>query len=127
MNVPTCTHDLPERESACADGYCPLCAATEVADACMTDCPICQRAKIERLTAERNALISAATDTVSLMMAADARWRLASAENERLRAAIVGLRWKSVDRDNMEFECRVTCYEKDKLDALVQQLTPQKE
>lgn len=36
MNVPTCTHDIPEQESACADGHCPLCAAAE----------------IERLTAE---------------------------------------------------------------------------
>ena len=36
------------------------------------------------------------------------------AENERLREALSFLmktKWKSVDRDNMEFEGRVTCYQ----------------
>jgi len=27
-----CTHDLAERETACADGMCPLCLARQVAD-----------------------------------------------------------------------------------------------
>jgi hypothetical protein len=25
-----CTHDLPERETACADGMCPYCSAADV-------------------------------------------------------------------------------------------------
>lgn len=27
-----CTHDLAERESACADGYCPLCLVADLAE-----------------------------------------------------------------------------------------------
>ena len=47
------------------------------------------------------------------------------AENERLRARVAKLeaalkflledtKWKSVDKDNMEFEGRVTCYQLDR-------------
>ena len=42
------------------------------------------------------------------------------AENDRLREALNFLmttRWKSVDKDNMEFEGRVTCYQLDKAPA----------
>ena len=42
------------------------------------------------------------------------------AENARLREALNFLmttRWKSVDKDNMEFEGRVTCYQLDKARA----------
>ena len=42
------------------------------------------------------------------------------AENERLREALNFLmttEWKSVDKDNMEFEGRVTCYQLDKARA----------
>jgi len=28
-----CSHDLAERETACADGFCPLCLRTELAEA----------------------------------------------------------------------------------------------
>lgn len=31
--------------------------------------------------------------------------------------ALETLRWKSIDKDNMEFECRTTCYEMDKIRA----------
>ena len=42
------------------------------------------------------------------------------AENDRLREALNFLmttRWKSVDKDNMEFEGRVTCYQLDQARA----------
>ena len=43
------------------------------------------------------------------------------AENERLREAlrflVEGTKWKSVDKDNMEFEGRVTCYQLDQARA----------
>ena len=26
----TCTHDLSEQETACADGFCPICATAEI-------------------------------------------------------------------------------------------------
>ena len=42
------------------------------------------------------------------------------AENDRLREALNFLmttRWKSVDKDNMEFEGRVTCYQLDRARA----------
>ena len=45
------------------------------------------------------------------------------AENERLREALNFLmttRWKSVDKDNMEFEGRVTCYQLDKARAALE-------
>ena len=42
-------------------------------------------------------------------------------KNERLRAALVSLthvaNWKSADKDNMEFEGRVTCYQLDQARA----------
>ena len=44
----------------------------------------------------------------------------AHAENGRLREALNFLmktRWKSVDKDNMEFEGRVTCYQLDQARA----------
>ena len=40
-----CTHDFPERETAVADGYCPLCLAAGVTRL---------RAEVERLTKERD-------------------------------------------------------------------------
>ena len=43
------------------------------------------------------------------------------AENERLREALRFLfaetKWKSIDKDNMEFEGRVSCYQLDKARA----------
>lgn len=36
-------------------------------------------------------------------------------ELEQLKIWIKELKWKSVDRDNMEFEVRTTCYVKDLL------------
>ena len=29
----TCNHDLAEQETACADGFCPICATAELAEA----------------------------------------------------------------------------------------------
>ena len=43
-----------------------------------------------------------------------AEWAALRGENDRLREALSFLmktKWKSVDRDNMEFEGRVTCYQ----------------
>ena len=45
------------------------------------------------------------------------------AENGRLREALEFLmktKWKSVDKDNMEFEGRVTCYQLDKARAALE-------
>jgi len=36
-------------------------------------------------------------------------------EIERLRALLGAPKWKSVDKDNMEFEARITCYTLDKI------------
>ena len=47
----------------------------------------------------------------------------AAMENDRLREALNFLmttRWKSVDKDNMEFEGRVTCYQLDKARAALE-------
>ena len=44
------------------------------------------------------------------------RARVAQLE-EALRFLIEGTKWKSVDRDNMEFEGRVTCYQLDQARA----------
>ena len=49
-----------------------------------------------------------------------AEWTALRAENGRLRDALDFLmttKWKSVDRDNMEFEGRITCYQLDKARA----------
>ena len=40
---------------------------------------------------------------------------LAEAEIQHLKTLIGELKWKSVDKDNMEFECRTTCFIVDKL------------
>jgi hypothetical protein len=37
-------------------------------------------------------------------------------EWKQLKEWIKQLKWKSVDKDNMEFEVRMTCYVKDELD-----------
>ena len=45
------------------------------------------------------------------------------AENDRLREALNFLmttRWKSVDKDNMEFEGRVTCYQLERARAALE-------
>lgn len=33
------------------------------------------------------------------------------------------IKWKSVDKDNMEFEAKITCYQKDLLDAFINETT----
>ena len=55
----TCPHDLAERETACAEGMCPICAAAE----------------IERLTADRDAAMRVHVED--------------GAEIERLRALLL--------------------------------------
>jgi hypothetical protein len=35
------------------------------------------------------------------------------AENERLKAALENIKWQSADKDNMEFEARITCFQMD--------------
>jgi len=39
------------------------------------------------------------------------------ARMEALEEALRGIKWKSADRDNMEFAARITCYQKDAIDA----------
>ena len=39
-------------------------------------------------------------------------------ELKQLKEWLRQLKWKSVDRDNMEFEVKTTCYVKDLLDKL---------
>ena len=60
--------------------------------------------------------MSATADVVSIDDWNEAVKTMAAlrAENGRLREALSFLmktKWKSVDRDNMEFEGRVTCYQ----------------
>jgi hypothetical protein len=43
------------------------------------------------------------------------------AENERLRAALEDIKWRSVDRDNMEFEARITCFQMDNIRAALKE------
>jgi hypothetical protein len=43
------------------------------------------------------------------------------AENARLKALLQKLKWKSIDKDNMEFRCEITCYVMDELRALQQE------
>jgi hypothetical protein len=69
-----CSHDLAERETACADGMCPICAAV--------------------------------------------RAELAQIEIERLRALLQKLEWKSIDKDNMEYSCRIPYNVMDELRAM---------
>lgn len=37
------------------------------------------------------------------------------AEFEEIKKAFLYLPWKSADRDNMEYACKVTCYQWDKI------------
>ena len=37
---------------------------------------------------------------------------------ERLRL-VSKIMWKSVDKDNMEFEARISCFQKDALDEMI--------
>jgi predicted nuclease with TOPRIM domain len=43
------------------------------------------------------------------------------ADNERLRALLQKLRWKSTDKDNMEFRCDITCYVMEEMRAALEQ------
>ena len=79
-------------------------------------CPTC--AELERL---RAALKAVAAEIERLQTG----WELATkaidentslkAELERLRALLGKLRWKSIDKDNMEFRCDITCYVMDEI------------
>jgi hypothetical protein len=42
------------------------------------------------------------------------------AEVERLRSLLGKLRWKSIDKDNMEFRCDATCYVMDEIRAALE-------
>jgi hypothetical protein len=44
----------------------------------------------------------------------------AVAEVEQLRAALGKLKWKSIDKDNMEFRCDITCYVMDEIRAALE-------
>ena len=39
------------------------------------------------------------------------------AENKHLRETLGALKWKSIDKDNMEFECRTTYFVMDRIHA----------
>lgn len=47
-------------------------AATEVADACIEDCPICQRAETERLRSALELIAGSTTDKLQAMQARNA-------------------------------------------------------
>jgi hypothetical protein len=38
-----------------------------------------------------------------------------------MREALAGIKWKSADRDNMEFTARITCFQMDKIRAAFSQ------
>ncbi len=40
---------------------------------------------------------------------------------ERLRAALKNIKWQSVDKDNMEFEARITCFQMDNIRAALKE------
>jgi hypothetical protein len=42
---------------------------------------------------------------------------VAADEIERLRALLGKLHWKSIDKDNMEYRCDITCYVMDEIRA----------
>lgn len=71
-------------------------------------------AEIERLQAHSKSMIDALNADI------DAK----HAEIERLRAALRGLmldhEWKSIDKDNMEYQVRVNCYTRNKLLAALE-------
>jgi hypothetical protein len=55
-----------------------------------------------------------------LLASCQAQIVLLRRENERLRAALElfrSLKWKSIDKDNMEFECRTTYLVIDRINA----------
>lgn len=58
------------------------------------------RAEIKRLRAEQSRDAREWNETVPAFRA----------DNERLRALLGKLHWKSIDKDNMEFRCDTTCY-----------------
>ena len=66
------------------------------------------RQRIDTMIAERDAERITYNDAIADLIAA----------NERLRALLGKLRWKSIDKDNMEFRCDTTCYVMDELRAL---------
>ena len=43
------------------------------------------------------------------------------AENERLLAALENIKWQSADKDNMEFEARITCFQMDNIRAALKE------
>jgi hypothetical protein len=63
-------------------------AATEVADACVEHCPICQRDEIERLTAYVERLHKDHDELLTQALGVEAERDIARQENERLRAAV---------------------------------------
>jgi hypothetical protein len=103
--------------------------------------------KIERLTAERDLLLARKRAQTALHveienLTAESAKSLAyaqarngeienlldeneklTAERDRLRAVLIELlkyKWKSVDRDNMEFNATITCFTMDKMLALAE-------
>jgi hypothetical protein len=43
------------------------------------------------------------------------------AENDRLTAALENIKWQSADKDNMEFEARITCFQMDNIRAALKE------
>ena len=72
-------------------------------------------------------------DGVEYVPMRDAKRLIAQAHAEgyaKAEAAIEALRslkWKSVDGDNMEFACRITCYQMDKIKAALANIREGKE
>jgi uncharacterized small protein (DUF1192 family) len=75
-----------------------------------------ERIKELRAEVERLQLLLEAKTTPGYELLADEAVEL-RAEIERLKALLGKLRWKSIDKDNMEFRCDITCYVMDEIRA----------
>ena len=90
----------------------------------MSDSDAWERAKFRDALAAKDAEIARLTlerDYAADMLGND------RADIARLREALLFLletKWKSVDKDNMEFEGRVTCYQLDKARAALNRNPP---
>ena len=74
-----------------------------------------------QIDAVNNALDELRAENARLQAHATSMINAMKAENEMLRALLGKLTWKSIDKDNMEFRCEITCYVMDELRALQQE------
>lgn len=80
------------------------------------------RQEYERVSRELTALRkerAVLKDNTEAIADANAAWKGAhhtlSVISSNLAEAVQKLRWKSIDKDNMEFECRTTCFVMDEI------------